>query len=106
MSRPRGYAAEDAKRAFRKELEHCMLDLGIGSKKELAVRAGKAPRTMYRKFEDVTTMDIADLAALKDILCPDPLILLKAIGYSQKEVFRAVAEAQAKLELQNNNKGA
>lgn len=95
MSRPRGYAAEEAKKAFRKELEHRMLDLGIASKKELAVRAGKAPRTMYRKFEDVTTMDIADLAALKDILCPDPFVLLKAIGYSKKEIDRAYQLAQA-----------
>lgn len=94
MSRPRGYAAEEAKEAFRKELEHCMLDLGISSKKELAARAGKAPRTMYRKFEDVSTMDIADLAALKDILCPNPLLLLKAIGYSQKEILRAIKLAE------------
>lgn len=94
MSRPRGYAAEEAKEAFRKELEHCMLDLGISSKKELAVRAGKAPRTMYRKFEDVSTMDIADLSALKDILCPNPLLLLKAIGYSQKEILRAIKLAE------------
>lgn len=90
MSRPKGYAVEEARTAFRKELEHCMLDLGIGSKKELAVRAGKAPRTMYRKFEDVTTMDLADLAVLKDILCPDPLILLKAIGYANAERFLGV----------------
>lgn len=94
MSRPRGYAAEEAKEAFRKELEHCMLDLGINSKKELAARAGKAPRTMYRKFEDVSTMDIADLSALKDILCPNPLLLLKAIGYSQKEILRAIKLAE------------
>lgn len=95
MSRPRGYAAEEARAAFRKELEHRMLDLGIGSKKELAARAGKAPRTMYRKFEDVTTMDIADLAALKVILCPDPIVLMKAIGYSQKEIDCAYQHAQA-----------
>lgn len=94
MSRPRGYAVEEAKEAFRKELEHCMLDLGISSKKELAARAGKAPRTMYRKFEDVSTMDIADLSALKDILCPNPLLLLKAIGYSQKEILRAIKLAE------------
>lgn len=95
MSRPRGYAKEDARKAFRKELEHCMLDLGIGSKKELALRAGKDPRTMYRKFEDVCRMDIADLSLLKDILCPDPLILLRAIGYSQKEIDRAYQLSRA-----------
>lgn len=106
MSRPKGYAVEEARAAFVKELEHCMLDVGIDSKKELALRAGKDPRTMYRRFEDVTKMDISDLAILKEILCPDPLLLLKAIGYSQKEVFRAVAEAQAKLEIQKISKGA
>ena len=89
MSRPKGYAIEDAKKAFRRELEHCMLDLGIGSKKELAIRAGKDPRTMYRKFEDVTRMDIADLSQLKAVLCPDPIVLLKAIGYTQKEIERS-----------------
>ena len=89
MSRQKGYAVEDARAAFRKELEHRMLDLDIRSKTELAVRAGKAPRTMYRKFEDVTSMDIADLTMIKTILCPDPFILLKAIGYSQKEIDRA-----------------
>ena len=94
MSRPRGYAAEEARNAFRKELEHCMLDLGISSKKELAARAGTATRTMYRKFENVATMDLADLAVLKDILCPNPLLLLKAIGYSQKEIQRAIDLAQ------------
>ena len=94
MSRPKGYALEDARSEFVKELEHCMLDVGIGSKKELAVRAGKDSRTMYRRFEDVTKMDISDLSALKDILCPNPLKLLKAIGYSQKEIQRAIEIAQ------------
>ena len=94
MSRPKGYAVEDARNAFRKELEHCMLDLGISSKKELAARAGTATRTMYRKFENVATMDIDDLATLKNILCPNPLVLLKAIGYSQKEIQRAIDMAQ------------
>ena len=94
MSKPRGYATEDARNAFRKELEHCMLDLGISSKKDLAIRAGRDPRTIYRRFEDITKMDIGDLAALKDILCPNPLLLLKAIGYSQKEIQRAIDLAQ------------
>lgn len=90
MSRPRGYAVEDAKNAFRKELEHCMVEIGISSKKELAVRAGKDPRTMYRRFEDISLFDIGDLSILKNILCPNPLVLLKAIGYSEKEIQRAV----------------
>lgn len=94
MSRPKGYAVEDARNAFLKELEHCMLDIGIGSKKELAIRAGRDPRTIYRRFEDITKMDIGDLSALRDILSPNPLILLKAIGYSQKDILRAIELAQ------------
>lgn len=99
MSRPKGYAAEEARAAFLKELEHCMLDAGIRSKKELAIRTGKDPRTMYRRFEDISKMDIADLSALKDILCPDPLVLLRAIGYSQKEIMRAMKS----IERMKNN---
>lgn len=94
MSRPKGYAVAAAHEDFRKELEHCMLDVGIGSKKELAERAGKDPRTLYRRFEDITKMDISDLSVLKDLLCPNPLILLRAIGYSQKEITRAIEIAQ------------
>lgn len=95
MSRPKGYAVEDARTAFRKELEHCMLDVGITSKKELAIRAGRDPRTIYRRFEDVGKMDISDLADLKDLLCPNPLILLQAIGYTKKDIMRAIEVAQA-----------
>lgn len=72
-----------------------MLDAGITSKKELAIRAGRDPRTMYRRFEDVGKMDISDLADLKDLLCPNPLILLQAIGYTKKDIMRAIEVAQA-----------
>ena len=95
MSRPKGYAREDARQAFRKELEHRMLDAGIESKKELAAMAGKDPRTKYRRFEDVSKMDISDLSVLKEILCPNPLVLLRAIGYTAKEIQRAVEISQA-----------
>lgn len=94
MSRPKGYALEDAREAFRKELEHCMLDVGISSKKDLALRAGMDPRTMYRRFEDVSTMDICVLSALKTILCPNPIAVLKAMGYSEKEIMRAFEMVQ------------
>lgn len=102
MSRPKGYATQDARAAFLKDLEHKMLDIGITSKKDLAERLGKAPRTMYRRFEDVTQMDISDLASLKDVLCPNPLLLLQAIGYSKKEIFLAVEEERLKMEAKKN----
>lgn len=102
MSRPKGYAAQDARTAFLKELEHKMVDLGIRSKKDLAERMGKAPRTVYRRFEDVTQMDMSDLASLKDMLCPNPLLLLQAIGYSKKEIFLAVEEERLKMEAKKN----
>lgn len=102
MSRPKGYATQDARAAFLKDLEHKMLDIGITSKKDLAERLGKAPRTMYRRFEDVTQMDISDLASLKDVLCPNPLLLLQAIGYSKKEIFLAVEEEKLKMEAKKN----
>ena len=102
MSRPKGYATQDARAAFLKDLEHKMLDIGITSKKDLAERLGKAPRTMYRRFEDVTQMDISDLASLKDVLCPNPLLLLQAIGYSNKVIFLAVEDERLKMEAKKN----
>ena len=102
MSRPKGYATQDARAAFLKDLEHKMLDIGITSKKDLAERMGKAPRTVYRRFEDVTQMDMSDLASLKDMLCPNPLLLLQAIGYSKKEIFLAVEEERIKMEAKKN----
>ena len=102
MSRPKGYATQDARAAFLKDLEHKMLDIGIRSKKELAERMGKAPRTVYRRFEDVTQMDISDLQSLKAMLCPNPLLLLQAIGYSKKEIFLAVEEERLKMEAKKN----
>lgn len=74
MSRPKGYATQDARAAFLKDLEHKMLDLGITSKKELALIAGRDPRTIYRRFEDMTQMDISDLESytkpLRTVLPP------------------------------------
>ena len=102
MARPKGYAVEEARTAFRKELEKKMLDIDISSKKELAERLGKAPRTVYRRFEDVSQMDISDLEALRAVLCPNPLLLLQAIGYSRKEIFLAVEEEKAKMEVKKN----
>lgn len=102
MSRPKGYATQDARAAFLKDLEHKMLDLGITSKKELALIAGKDPRTIYRRFEDITKMDISDLETMRTILCPNPLLLLQAIGYSKKEIFLAVEEEKAKMEAKKN----
>lgn len=102
MSRPKGYAAQEAKAAFLKDLEHKMLDIGVRSKKELAERLGKAPRTVYRRFEDLSQMDISDLEALKAVLCPNPLLLLQAIGYTKKEIFLAVEEERLKMEAKKN----
>ena len=90
MSRPIGYGADEAKSNFKKELEKCMIDIGLRSKKDLAARMNMAYRTMYHRFEDIDDMRVSDLAGLVKILRPNPLLLLRLVGYSTKDIKNAL----------------
>lgn len=90
MSRPRDTNNERAKADFKKELEKRMIDFGIRSKGELADRMNKDPRTLYHRFEDVGKLRICEVKSLVGVLCPDPILLLRLAGYSDKEIKRAL----------------
>lgn len=81
------YARED----FSKELRKNMIDQGIESVKELADMVGVDGRTMYRRMEDIDKMKVSELAAIKTVLSPDPVLLLRVLGYTTKEIKEAVS---------------
>lgn len=81
------YARED----FSKELRKNMIDQGIESVKELADMVGLDGRTMYRRMEDIDKMKVSELAAIKTVLSPDPVLLLRVLGYTTKEIKEAVS---------------
>ena len=81
------YARED----FSKELRKNMIDQGIDSVKELADMVGLDGRTMYRRMEDINKMKVSELAAIKTVLSPNPVLLLRVLGYTTKEIKEAVS---------------
>lgn len=88
MSRPRGYAEQAAKTDFVKELQKCMVDAGIESKKSLAGMIPMDQRTLCRRFEDIGEMKVAELAQIVQILNPDPFVLLRCCGVSAKTIAK------------------
>ena len=90
MPRLKVKADEYARADFSKELRKNMIDQEIGSVKELADMMGVDGRTMYRRMNDIDQMRVSELAALKAILSPDPVLLLRVLGYTTKEIKEAV----------------
>lgn len=82
------YARED----FSKELRKNMIDQNIDSVKELADMIGMETRTMYRRMVNVDQLKISELAALKTALSPDPVVLLRVLGYTSKEIKEAAKQ--------------
>ena len=82
------YARED----FSKELRKNMIDQNIDSIKELAGMTGLETRTMYRRMDNVEQLKISELAALKTVLSPDPVVLLRVLGYTTKEIKEAAKQ--------------
>lgn len=84
-------AGEYAREDFAKELRKNMIDRNIESVKELADMVGMDGRTMYRRMDDVDQLRVSELAALKTVLSPNPVLLLRVLGYTNKEIKEAVS---------------
>ena len=86
MPRLRVKADEYAREDFSKELRKNMIDQNIESVKELADMIGMDGRTMYRRMDNIGQLKVSELAALKNVLCPDPVLILRVLGYTNKEI--------------------
>lgn len=102
MSRSKGYAVEEARASFRKELEKCMIDADICGKAELAQMASMKYRTLYRRFESIDDIRLSELRDLVKVLRPNPMILLRLVGYSVKDIQRALGTTQNMEKEQGN----
>lgn len=86
MPRIKAKANEYAREDFSKELRKNMIDQNVVSVKELADMIGMDGRTMYRRMDDIGQLKVSELAALKTVLCPNPVLLLRVLGYTNKEI--------------------
>ena len=92
MPRLKVKADEYAREDFSKELRKNMIDVNIDSIQELADRMGVDGRTMQRRMKDIGKLKVEELAAMKTILCPNPVLLLRVLGYSTKEIKEAAKQ--------------
>ena len=90
MPRPRGYADAEAKTAFSKEIEKCMIDLNIRNKSELAARMGLTERTGYRRLKNLDELRLPDLVSIVRIIQPKPEIVLRLLGYQPKDIKKMI----------------
>ncbi len=88
MPRIRQLAEKYAEEDFLKELRVRMVFAGVNTDRELAERIGITPATMCKRKKSVGGFSLGELQGLVREVKPDPVIILKLLGYSGKEISR------------------
>lgn len=96
MPRIPQYAARYTAEDFWKEIDRCCPMIGIQSDNATALgrKIGEQGQTLrnYRKGKTVMPLNI--LQKLVSTLHPDPAVILKTLGYSEKEIRAFAKELQ------------
>lgn len=76
------YADED----FRRELYICMANIGLRYDKDLSELSGIPNSTMAKKIHSPSGLTVAQLRKIISAVWPDPVAVLKFLGYSEKDI--------------------
>lgn len=85
MARLRTDPEAAAREAFRKEIRIRRAELDI-KQHELADQVGIVPSAMSKLIADPDKLSVERLRKIIKTLGPDPIIVLKLMGYSQKDL--------------------
>ena len=91
MSRPRKTPLNAEKindDKFRKELRIRQAVLDLMTQRELAQACGIPPSTMCKRLTEIGQFSVAELRKVVAGVEPDPLVVLAAIGYSDRAIAR------------------
>lgn len=94
MPRIRQYAEKYTDDDFRKVIRHGLTDLGYRYDSELAEVTTMSVTTACRKVRAPSTMSLEQLRSVIAALDPDPVAVLRFLGYSMKDI-RRIAERLA-----------
>ena len=96
MSRIRQYAERYAVDDFWKEIDRCCPMAGIKSNNASALgkRIGEGRQTLLNYKKGKTEMRVSILRKLVTTLHPNPAVILKTLGYSEKEIRAFARELQ------------
>lgn len=82
------YADED----FWREIQSRKALAGIKTDKDLAESIGISPSGLSKRKQNVGGMTITDLQRFVKALKPSPVVVLKMLGYSAKDIPRGLQE--------------
>lgn len=96
MPRIRQYADRYAVEDFWKEIDRCCPLAGIQSNNAVALeeKTGVDHQTLRNYRKGKTEMRVSVLKKLVTTLHPDPAVILKTLGYSEKEIRAFAREWQ------------
>lgn len=86
MPRIRQYADRDALKDLRGEIEAQGFRYGYKSQKALAVPLGVSQGTVCNWMKDLDGVRLGDLRTMVKKLKLDPVVLLKALGYTSADI--------------------
>lgn len=96
MPRIRQYAERYTAEDFWKEIDRCCPLAGIqsGNAAALGEKSGVDHQTLRNYRKGKTEMRVSALRKLVTALHPDPAVILKTLGYSEKEIRAFARELQ------------
>ena len=96
MPRIRQYAERYAVEDFWKEIDRCCPLAGIQSNNAVALeeKTGVDHQTLRNYWKGKTEMRVSVLKKLVTTLHPNPAVILKTLGYSEKEIRAFAREWQ------------
>lgn len=87
LAKKESYAEED----FRVEIRMRQGQYDLMSQQALADQVGIPRPTLRKRLLELETMNLGELRKIVKVLWPDPVILLKLIGYEGKDIRKALA---------------
>ncbi len=93
MPRIRQYAQKYADADFMKEIQHQKVECGIKTDAKLAELINISKSNFCNRKKRPENFTVAELRGLVATLSPDPVILLKFLGYQGRDIPEEIKEA-------------
>lgn len=95
MSRQKQAPEENAKDLFRREVRVRQGYCDLMSQNQLSASSGIPQSTLSKRLAEPDNFTVAELRKLIETLSPDPLAVLRLVGYSTKDVAKLRKAAES-----------
>jgi len=95
MPRIRQYAERDAMKDFLREVDARFAWYGYKSFPEKGRAINVCPKTAFNMMENPDSIKMKNLRTIVKTIKPDPVILLKALGYTSQDIKKIGRQSEA-----------